>query len=826
MLRMLFRDLNQALRALRRSPGFALAAGVTLAIGIGANSALFSVVDAVLLRPLTFAKPDRLVLLHEDVPTYSMRNMPVSTIEFTAFEKAAKSYEAIGAFETMTGEFSTIAPAKTLNGVKVTAGLFDALGVAPEIGRVFRADEDFEGSDAVLISDHLWKDRLGHDPGIVGRKLVFDRQPRVVLGVMPESFVFPLRGLSDNNVPADFFIPMAFTAMEKQGRGPILQKSVIARLKPGVSIEQADAEARALQTVVFNELNRTVAPRAPYQMNFGVRNLRSEVSGNYTRIFALLSAAVGLLLLIACANVANLTLTRAAERRREQAIRAAMGASQLDLIRLALSESVVLAGASGIAGIAIAAGALKFFTAYIPAELPRSGAISIDPAVIAFTIAIAGLAAILSGVAAAFSRSGGVRIESLSDGGRGGSPGQSRQHMLSTLVSAQFALTVMLLIGGSLAVRTLLNTIAADPGFRKDRTVSVTTHLPATFYKQAAQIRSLYFRVAADTARVPGIAEAGIGSELPLGTWEKGTITGENSATSQDSLGPIASQMWVTGHYLEALGVPLLNGRMFDDIEYRERRGVVIINESLAHKLWPGKNAVGLRLHNSRTEWETIVGVVGDVKETALNAQAPPQIYEPHAQLPDRLIEAPTIPFFRTLNLVSRSSSGSATQIRQLTGVIQHADSTLAISDAAPLGEVVAGSSRAQKLNVFLMACFGGIAFALAVLSLVSVLSYSVTQRTHEIGIRIALGATPGSILRMVLNHGVGFAIAGIALGLAASFELALLARALLYGVSPRDPTTFFVVPALLAIVAAAAAWIPARRAARVDPVASLRAGQ
>jgi putative ABC transport system permease protein len=619
---------------------------------------------------------------------------------------------------------------------------------------------------------------------------------------------------------------MGFTAVEKAGRGPILQKSVIGRLEPGVSMDQANAEARALAATVFEELKKTIAPRPAFVMNFGVRSLETEVTGNVARILTLLSIAVGLLLLIACANVANLTLARAAEHRRERAIRAAMGATRFDLIRLTLSESTVLAAGSAAAGIAVAAAALKFFSAYIPADLPNSQAIGIDTSVVAFTIAAAAASAILSGLAAALAPSGALRIEALRDGGRGGSAGRSRHRVLSVLVGAQFALTVILLLGASLAVRSLIRTISTDPGFRKDQAAALTTHLPPSFYAKAAQIRALYLRVASDAEREPGVIAAGVGSELPLGTWEKGTIIGEGSLPSQDGSGPIASQIWVTGHYLEALGVPLRAGRMFDDVEYRENHEVVVINDSLARKLWPEKNAVGRRLRNSRTEWETVVGVVGDVKETALSQEAPPQIYEPHSVVPDRLIEAPTIPFFKTMNLVSRSGNGAATQIRQLTEVVQKADASLAISAATPLGDIVDNSSRSQRVNVFLIACFGGIACVLAVLGVTSVLGYSVTQRTHEIGIRIALGATPSRVSNMVLGRGIVLAATGIATGLVISLALTRFIGTFLYGITPRDPLTFLVVPGVLTGVAAVAAWIPARRAAHVDPMDSLRAGE
>lgn len=818
------RDLRFGARNLSRSLGFTSVAVLALAAGIGLNTALFTVVKSVLLDPLPFPGAERLVAVHESLPKYEMSRQPVSTIEFKLMQKMAKSFESLGAYESITGELSSANPSEMLSGAKLTASMLDVLGVRPLLGRSFTEQEDYDGSAAMVLSYRLWQRRFGGDPAVIGRAVDLDRTARTIIGVMPPAFIFPLRGPADNSEPADFYVPMGFTALEQQGRGPVLQKSVIGRLRPDSNIEGVNAEVATMIPGMMQDFPGTYLQGGGREgLAFDVVPLRREITGSVRTVLWLLLAAVGVLLLIACANVANLMLARAAGRRGEFAIRAAIGASRGELVRMMLCESFVISAISGILGLALAVWGRRLLLMLSPIQMPRIEEVRLQFGVVGFAFLVVLATTVLCGIAAALQHSRTSPAEALKDSARTTTAGRGSHRIVANLVSAQFALTVVLLIAGALMMRTLMNTLAADPGFRPAHVVAVTTHLPPTFYSHAAQIHGVYLQVAAEAEQAPGIEAAGIGTELPLGNWEKGTIIPEVPGAAAAGSGPIASQVWVTGRYLEALGVALKRGRFFDPVEYKEARGVVIINEALAAKLWPNQDAVGRRLRNSRTTWATVIGVVGNIKEIALNAPAPPQIYEPHSQLPDRLMEMASIPFFHTINLVSRSRSDANTQLRQLTVVIQHADSSLAISGATSLDAIVQESSRPQRLNALLIAGFGGLALLLAVLGVASVLGYAVVQRRSEIGLRIALGAQQGDVLRLIMGQGLRLAAVGIAAGIATSMVTTRLLSSFLYGVRASDPLTFTAVPLLLIGVALLVSYLPALRASRVDPMIALR---
>src|SRR5579884_298540 len=684
-------DLVQAVRNLRKSRSFATVAVLTLAIGLSANTAIFSVVNAVLLRPLAFRDPGRLVVLHEDVPVYQMRGAPVSTIEYLLLKTTAKSYQDLGAYESVSGELSGVTNPETLSGARVTASLLSTLGVPAQLGRTFNESEDFDGSSAVVLSYRLWMRDYSGDRSIVGRTISIDRKPLTVVGVMPAGFVFPLRGPADNNVPADYFLPMGFTAVERAGRGPILQKSVIGRLKDGVTLQAAQAETATIVPAMAASFPPTYLVNARKGMTFSLVPLQQEVTGGISRVLWMLMAAVAVLLLIASANVANLSLTRSTMRRREFAVRAALGASRAVLLRLSIAESLAIALLGALLGLAFAAWGKQLVAWLSPIQLPRAEEIRTDGSVVTFAFGAALVSALLAGIGASLQSANASPNEALQDSSRGSTAGRSRRRLVSALVSAQFAMTIMLLVASGLLLRSLANMLHADPGFQPAHAASVTTHVPVNAYPKAAQLRQLYVQIASAAEALPGVKAAGIGTELPLGSWEKGTIIAEHSLSAAPDLssGPIASQVWVTGNYLQAIGVRLLDGRFFSNAEFSEPRGVVMISQSLASQLWPGEPAVGRRLRNSRNDWLTVIGVVSDVREVSLNTAAVAQIYEPHTQLPDRLLELASIPFFRTLNLVARSSTAPEAQIRQLVSVAHHADPLLAVSDSMTFADLV-----------------------------------------------------------------------------------------------------------------------------------------
>ena len=815
-------DLSNAARRLRNSLTFTLITGATLAIAIGGTTAMFSVVKAVLIDSLPYRDSSRLIAVHEEVPQFDQGSSPLSTIEFNLLRGHLRSFEDMGAYESVSGELSGVATPQSVNVTKITAGLLEVLGIQPQLGRGFRGDEDFDGSNVVVLSHAIWTQQFGSDPSIVGRTIVVDRTPRQVIGVMPASFIFPMRGPSDNADPGDVFVPMGFTAMEKMGRGPILQKSVVARLKPGVSIAAAQAELQAAVPSVIAHLPSPYSTVAGKGLSFPVVLLQTEVTGGIRHILWLLLGAVAVLLLITCANVASLSLTRAVARKREFALRAALGASRAALLRLTLAENFLLGMGSAFAGLILAAASRRIITVISPIQIPRAEAVRIDFGVFAFAC-LAGLAtALLCGIAAALQAARISANEALKDAGRSATGGRSHHRALNVLVGAQFALTIVLLIAGGLLLRSLANTLRSDPGFRPDHAVAVTTHLPFAYYSDAAKVHAALANIAARAEAAPGVKFAGIGTELPLGTWEKGGIDPEPSTFARNS-GPIASQVWVTGHFLQALGVPLEKGRYFSDEEFVHNRQVVMINEALARLLWPGKDPIGLRLHNSRPDVLTVIGVVGDVKEGSLNNEPVPQIYEPHIQLPERLLQMSTIPFFRNVQLISRSSVPAATQTAQMLEAIHAIDGALAISATQSLDDVVRESSRPQRLNTFLIAAFAVIALLLAIMGIASVLGYAVAQRRGEIGIRMALGAQRFDVARMIVRHGLMLAVLGVSAGMIGGAGTARLLRAYVHGVSPFDPLTFIAAPLLLTAIALIACYWPARLAAKTDPIVVMR---
>jgi putative ABC transport system permease protein len=816
-------DLAHAARRLRKSPSYTIVAGLTLAIAIGGTTAIFSVVKAVLIDALPYRDSSRLVAVHESVPAFDQYSEPLSTIEFNLLRGRVHSFQDMGAYESVHGELSGISTPQSVSVTKITAGLLEVLGVQPNLGRSFRQDEDFDGSDAAVLSHALWAQQFGSDPSIVGRTIMLDRIPRQVLGVMPASFVFPMRGPADNAEPGDIYIPMGFTALEKMGRGPILQKSVVARLKPGVSIETANSELQSLVPSVIAGLPAQFAGIMKKGLSFPLASLQAEITSGVRTILWLLLGAVAVLLLIACANVANLSLTRAVYRKREYALRAALGASRSVLLRLTLSESFLLAIGSSFLGLAFAAASRKLVAAISPIQIPRAEAIHMDFGVFAFACFVGIATATLCGIAAALQATRVSANEALQEASRSSTGGRVRHRTLNTLVAVQFALTIILLIAGGLLLRSLANTLKSDPGFRPDHAVAITTHLPYPFYPDADKVHAVLSNLAAKAEATPGVKFAGIGTEIPLDTWEKGNVAPESADITQNS-GPIASQVWVTGHFLQALGVPLKQGRYFTDDESAHNRQVVIINEALAKILWPGQNPIGLRLHNSRLDISTVVGVVGDVKEGSLNGVPVPQIYEPHVQLPVRLLAMSTIPFFRTVQLISRSNMPASTQIAQITEAVHSVDGSLAISATQPMDSIVRQSSRPQRWNTFLVATFAVIALLLAIMGIASVLGYSVAQRRGEIGIRMALGAQRSHVSRMIVRRGLTLAVSGIAVGTIGGAAIARLLRAYIHGVSTFDPLTFIAAPLLLTAIALIASYLPARRAANTDPLIVIRA--
>jgi putative ABC transport system permease protein len=807
----LVQDLRFALRLLRKSPAFTAVAVLALALGIGANTAIFSVVNAVLLRPLPYDHPDHLVKLWTKFVGIGLPNNQnwVSAPEFADFVQLNQSFSHIAALSGDSFNIVTGGLPERVEGGEVSASFFPMLGVKPTLGRVFLPEEEQPGRDNVaLISNGLWRRRFGADPALVGRKLAVNGRSVQVVGVLPADFQYA--------PDADLFTPLAFSnddfSPNHRGSHGL---EVLARIKPELTFAQARADMDAVARHM-TELH----PEYPYKRyGFGLimTPLLEEIVGDIKTALWILMGAVGLVLLIACANVANLLLARASGREREIAIRTAIGAGRLRLVRQLLTESIILGIAGGAAGLLLAKWGLRVLTNISAASFPRLADAHMDGWVLAFTTAISIGTGMLFGLAPAFQISG-VTHESLKEGGRGSSAGRASQGLRRALVVAEIALSLVLLAGSGLLLRSFVRLMEVDPGFRADGVLTMRMSLPDARYPREPQIRAFYRDVVERVSKLPGVQAAGLVSALPLsGSGSSGTTTVDSRAVSGQEASPEADWRPVSPNYFKAMGISLIAGRYFDERDTDTSAPVAIVDESMADTYWPNEDAVGKRLkrgdRQSQDPWMTIVGVVHHVRYRTLEAASRVTLYWPHAQSPRP-----------SMSLVVRTTSADP---RALGATVQRA--VLAVDPDQPvykvrtMMELMADSVARRRLAMLLLAIFAGAALLLAGVGIYGVMSYTVTQRAHEMGIRMALGASRANVLRLILGQSLALTLSGIALGLAGSLAMAGMISSLLFNVKSRDPLTLGLVALGLAVVALLASYLPAHRATRVDPVVSLR---
>lgn len=815
-------DLRQGLRALTRHPRFSAAVVATLGLAIGATSALFAVMDSVLLRPLPYREPERLVLLYELLPGAN-RPFGFSAPDFAGFVERAQSFESVAAFRCRTYELSGIETPERLSGALVSSGLFRLLGVAPALGREFTDDEDRGGKPVAILSDALWARKFSRDPRIVGKGITLDRTNYTVVGVLPPRLVFPSPGPSVNNVPAEVYVPVSFTPRELEAFGSMYNSSVVARLKPGVSISQAALEAKAIAARIVTELYpASFSPK----LDITVAPVRDEVVGNVRTPLLGLFAAVALVLLIACADIANLTLTRAVGRGRELAVRAALGASRTRLVRQLLVETTVLGVCGGALGVLLARLGLELLAALAPVSLPRANEIGLDGRVLVFAGLLSLVTGLLSGALPAWEAGRRDPVGTLKETGRGTTSARQRR-TIAVLVSAQFALATVLLVVGGLVGRSLQHLLATEPGFRPERVLTVRASLPGNGYPEAPQVRTFYERLLERASGLPGVRAAAVSSYLPLAVLERRGFSIEGQPSASADLPHVVAHDWVAGQYFEAMGIALRRGRVLDDGDRAGSEPVVVINETMARQFWPGEDALDRRIKwggfESDAPWMRIVGIVGDIKQGALNTQTMPQTWQPWRQVSDEGVADTVVGVLRSLRLILRTDGAPEALIGSLRAELRRLDPALPVTELRTMEDLLQASTSPQRWRSGLFVGFAGIALLLAALGVAGVLAESVSRRTHEIGIRLALGAARGHVLRLVLREGLGIAALGMLVGLAAAPALTRLISSLLFEVSPRDPVTFGGVVVLLAGVAVAACLIPALRATRVDPAAALR---
>jgi putative ABC transport system permease protein len=796
----LLQDLRYGIRMLLKNPGFAAVAVITLGLGIGANAAIFSVVNTVLLRPVPYEDPDRLMVLTENqqpkFPEFS-----VSPGNFLDWQKQNAVFERLAAINgsafILVGEG---AEPERLFGARVSAGLFEMLGVNPVHGRTFLEEEDQPGHEnVVILSNGLWKRRFAADPNVISQPITLSGISYTVIGVMPPSFGFPDR-------ETDVWAPVAFTARDAQSHGGHYL-SAIGRLKQGATVEQARTEMSAIAARLaeqYPDSNTGWGVDVFPMQEYNVRDIKPAL--------LVLLGAVGLVLLIACANVANLLLARATVRQKEIAIRTALGASRGRIARQLLTESVLLALVGGAVGVLLAQWGIGSLLALAPQQLPRVKDVTLDASALGFTLLVTLLTGVIFGLVPALQSSRPNLNETLKEGGRGTTGGHHR--VRAGLVVTEVALALVLLIGAGLLIRSFYRLQQVNPGFNPSNALAITVSLPGRKYPQPEQRAAFFTQLIEKVSALPGVVAVGASQTLPIqGDYLLGFIIQGRPpyAPGED---PSTNYYSVTPDYFKSMGIPLLKGRVFTEQDRTGATRVAIINEEMAKRYFPDEDPIGKRIHVTQgpETFREIVGIVGDVKQYGLARPTTLQTYEPALQAP-----------FSSMTLVVRANGNLVPLGGAIRSQVLAIDKEQPISRIRPLEQVVAESVSKQRFSMLLLGIFAGVALVLAAVGLYGVMSYSVTQRTHEIGIRTALGAKQTDVLKLVVGQGMMLALTGVGIGLLAAFALTRLMSVLLFGVSATDPLTFVAIPAVLTVVALAACFVPARRATKVDPMIALR---
>jgi predicted permease len=812
----LLQDLRFGLRMLAKNPGFTAVAVLTLALGIGANTAIFSVVNAVLLRPLPFPRPDRIVQvmrLYED----GTKEPAVSVPALRYWQSRNEVFDHLAAYQFFTGGFNLSHgnQPEVIPGIHVSAGFFQVLGVKPLLGRTFSTEEDVPGGPAVVVmSNRLWRSRFGAAPDLVGKTITMDNESVTVIGIMPEVFEFPSR--------AELWAPLRLPATSQD---PANDYNCIGRLKAGVTRKSAQAQMNLLQ----HQFNREYSALSS-SPDLLLSPLQEQIVGDIRPVLFVLLGAVCFVLLVACVNVANLLLARSAARQKEIAIRTALGAGRARLIRQLLTESILLGLLGGALGLLIAYWGTEALLALAPAGLPRLGEVGIDGWVLGFTVLVSLGTGVLFGLGPAVRVSRGDLNEPLKEGGRGSTEGLRGQRTRSALVASEVALSLVLLVGAGLLIETFARLRQVKPGFDPHNVLTFQMSLSESKYSTPPKIFTMFRQVVQHLQALPGVQYAATVTALPL---EQGPdlpfdIEGHLAKDPSQSTGD-AQYRGISSNYFRALGIPLLRGRYFTESDTEQSAGVVIINQSMALQYLPNEDPVGKSLIIGRAmgpEWadaapRQIVGVVGDVKDFALDQPPQPTMFIPYGQLRPYVLtltlrELPSRWVVRTTGDPAGMSSAIQREVLTLDG-----DQPLA--KIRTMDQVVAQSIAGNQFNAVLLGIFGGLALLLAAIGMYGVISYSVEQRTHDIGIRMALGARTEDVLKLVVGQGMILALTGVGVGLLGSLALTRFMTSMLFGVRPNDPATLAAVSLALLGVALLASYLPARRAAKVDPMVALR---
>ncbi|HEV2982975.1 MAG TPA: ABC transporter permease [Vicinamibacterales bacterium] len=795
-------DLKYALRLWRKAPGFTAIAIATLALGIGANTAIFSTIDAVMIHALPYFDPDRVVMVWEDVSAAGYpRNTPAPG-NYTEWARLSRSFTGIAATRGAGANVTADGSPEFILGRGVTANFFPVLGVSAIAGRTFTEDEDRIGAPVVVISYGLWQRRYGGDPAIVGRTMLLDDNKYEVIGVMPRGFVFRNRDI-------DYWVPIHFLPAVALDRGSHYL-NVVARLRPGVSL----SAARADMTSVAEELKRQY-PTTNRRVGAAVVPIKEDVLGDTRIELLVLMGAAAAVLLIACANLASLLLSRAVGRRGELAVRSALGATRSRLVGQMVIEAIALSLAGGVAGIVVARASLSLVAQLTPLGFFQSPLSILDGRLLAFTVAVSILTGLLFSMVPAIQAAGGSLGDALQHGSRSSVGGRARLTR-DALVVAQIAAALVLLVGAGLMLRTLANLRAIDIGFRPEHLLTLRTSLPRARYADSTTRMAFFNRVVTRVRALPGVENAGYGSNLPF-TARGNTTWFQLEGVTLDPNDPGDALLRSgTNGYLKTLGVVVAEGRVFDDRDTADGPKVAVINDTMARKYFPDGSALGHHVRiNPNQPFHTIVGVVRDVRERGYELQMKPGIYLPYAQAPTTW----AVPE----SLVLRSGTNPADLAGPVRRVIGSVDPDQPVTAVRTMDEIIDLDVSDRHQQMLLLSAFASLALLLATIGLYGVLSYAVTQRSRELGLRKALGASAGSLVRMVVSRGLALTAMGLVLGLGLAWMGARTLQSLLYGVTAADPATFAAVVGMLGTIALAACYLPARRASRVDPMVVLR---
>ncbi len=800
-------DFQYGLRRLLKQPGFALVAIATLALGIGANTAIFTLINEVLLKPLPFHEAENLVMVYEDSSAIGFPRDTPAPANYVDWKNQNRVFSDVAALDFRSFNITGDGEPEKVNAYGVTANFFPLLGVQPSLGRGFLAEEDKPGAEkALILSYGLWQRRYGGDPNIINKQILMDGEKYNVVGVMPAGFQF-----QDSFV--GLWVPAALSPQDLASRGNHYL-NVVARLKPGVTLEQAQADIAGITSQIARDY-----PDDAQGLKSEVVSLREVLTGESKKSLIMLLIAVGFVLLIACANIANLLLSRSASRRKEIAVRTALGANRWRIVRQLLIESALLAGIGGVLGVLLALWSFEFLQKLIPSGLMLTAFLEIDLRVLGFALFISVLTILLFGLVPALQATRIDLNETLKlGGGRGGlSAGGNR--LRSILVVAEIAMALVLLVGAGLLIQTVYNLRSQYSFFQPEKLMTLRTVLPDGKYKEHPRRVVFYDQVLERVSALPGVVEAGYTTSVPL-QWKGGANGFSLEDPRPESFNANANHRQVSANYLQTMGIPLRQGRYLNDGDNQQSIPVMVVNETLARYCWPGENPIGKRVkfgdRESASPWVTVVGVVADVRQMGMDQPVKAEMYKPYRQLTTQAILPPR-------DLVIRTTTDPMSLVAAVRQAVHSVDADQPLSNIATMSELLVEESARRSTGMILLVAFAGLALLLSSLGIYGVLAYFVTQRTSEIGVRLALGAQRRDVLSLILKKGMAMTFTGVGIGALTAFALTRLMKSLLYQVSVHDPFTFSGIALLLLVVAFLACLIPALRATKVDPMIALR---